>query len=133
MTLRRAEDPPDDFFEFSAEDYARVMAGWSRAHKRAEAGLRTAKLREQEEREKASKFPAAIQRIHFPDGFIMQVCHKPPGSLHLIQLCNSLGVTLSMLAIRVDAATECSAYVACKLLHGVGIAALSEVFPRQQG
>ena len=73
LTLRRNEDPPDDFFEFGAEDYARVMAGWNRAHKRAEAGLRTAKLREQEERERASRFPEAVQRIHFPDGFILQV------------------------------------------------------------
>ena len=68
------DDPPPEFYEFGLEDYVRVQQGISRAAKHAEAGLRTAKLREQEERQKASRFPKCTLRILFPDGVIMQAC-----------------------------------------------------------
>lgn len=68
---------PDSFFEFGMEDYAAVMQGYSRSKSRAEAGLRTAKLRQQEEAKSASKFPRTIIRIVFPDSYILQV-YPPP-------------------------------------------------------
>lgn len=67
------EEVPDSFFEFGMEDYAAIMQGYSQSKTRAEAGLRTAKLRQQEEAQKASKFPQTTIRIVFPDSYILQI------------------------------------------------------------
>lgn len=69
----RAEDPTDEFYEFGVEDYARVMQGLQRKKKHAEKGLRTAKLREQEEQAMAAKFPRTLIRVVFPSREIVQV------------------------------------------------------------
>jgi hypothetical protein len=71
------EEVPDSFFEFGMEDYAAIMQGYSQSKTRAEAGLRTAKLRQQEEAQKASKFPQTTIRIVFPDSYILQVTPVP--------------------------------------------------------
>jgi hypothetical protein len=49
-------DPPDEFFEFTADDFHSVTAASGRATQRREAGLRTAKLRANELRARAAKF-----------------------------------------------------------------------------
>ena len=49
------------------------MRGYSKSKRVEEKGLRTAKMREQEERDKASKFPDCKIRIEFPDGYLLQV------------------------------------------------------------
>ena len=69
----RVDEPPDSFYEFGMADYAVVMKGYSRSTAEAEKGLRTAKMREQEERERAGKHPHTIIRIEFADGFLLQV------------------------------------------------------------
>lgn len=67
------EDPPDAFYEFGVGDFAAVMQGYSKSKSEAEKGLRTAKMRDQDEREKASRFPLSVIRIEFPDGYLLQV------------------------------------------------------------
>lgn len=67
---------PDEFYEFGVEDYAKVVQGYKIAKQRAEAGLRTAKMRETEAVERAKRFPETRIRIFFPDGFIVQVTQQ---------------------------------------------------------
>ena len=66
------EEPSDDFYEFGLEDYARVMQGLQKQKQHVEKGLRTAKLREQEEKVMAAKFPHTQIRILFPNDDIIQ-------------------------------------------------------------
>ena len=49
-------DPPDEFFEFTADDFHRVTAAAGRTAQRRDAGLRTAKLRADELRARAARF-----------------------------------------------------------------------------
>lgn len=71
----RGDEPPDSFYEFGPDDFAAVMKGYSKSKAEAEKGLRTSKMREQEEQEKANRFPHATIRIEFPDGTLLQVRH----------------------------------------------------------
>ena len=65
--------PGDDFYEFTAEDYARVATARHRAAAAAEgATLRTAALRERDERAAAARLGPAPVRVHLPDGLVMQ-------------------------------------------------------------
>ena len=60
-----AEEPVlgPDFYEFTADDYARLMAGRQLAGRHAEAGLRTAKLREDEMRMRAMQIGSVPVRV----------------------------------------------------------------------
>ena len=49
------------------------MRGYSKSKAEAEKGLRTAKMREEEERDRAKKYPNTTIRIEYPDGFCLQV------------------------------------------------------------
>ena len=64
---------PDSFYVFGPDDFAAVMRGYSKSKSEAEKGLRTAKMREKEEQERASRFPSTAIRIEFPDGYLLQV------------------------------------------------------------
>lgn len=64
-------DPPDEFFEFTADDFAEVAKA---AQKRAAAQsqLLTRALREQQARARANALGPVPVRLHFPDGSIVQ-------------------------------------------------------------
>ena len=47
---------PDEFFDFTPEDFARVTSAAARRASHAEAGLRTAKLRDAEMKTRAARF-----------------------------------------------------------------------------
>ncbi|BDA50940.1 probable tether containing UBX domain for GLUT4 at C-terminar half [Coccomyxa sp. Obi] len=66
------EEPPEEFFEFTPDDYHRVVAGQARERARAETGLRTQKLREDEMRRRAAALGPVPIRVHFPDDIILQ-------------------------------------------------------------
>lgn len=67
------QEPDDSYFEFTAEDYHRVMASQQATKNHAESGLRTEKLREQElQRRAAAQGPVPIH-VHFQDGLVLQV------------------------------------------------------------
>ena len=66
-------DPDESYFEFTPEDYHRVMAGQQAAKARAESGLRTEKLREQEMQRRAAALGPVPIHVHFQDGLVLQV------------------------------------------------------------
>eukprot|EP00884_Botryococcus_braunii_P018342 jgi/Botrbrau1/5191/Bobra.0172s0060.2 len=79
------EDVGADFYEFTAEDYHRVMAGYSRQRQAGEKGLRTSKLREAEEAERAARLGPVTLRIAFPDGTIVQAEFKATETLEAVR------------------------------------------------
>ena len=68
----RDQDPPDSFYEFGPDDFAAVMRGYSQSKAESEKGLRTSKMRKNEEEERARKYPQAMIRVEFPDGNFLQ-------------------------------------------------------------
>ena len=67
------EGGDDAFYEFTAEDYARVAAGRARAAAAAEsATLRTAALRAREEAAAAGRHGPVPIRVHLPGGLVLQ-------------------------------------------------------------
>ncbi len=66
-------DPDESYYEFTPEDYHRVMAGQQAAKARAESGLRTEKLREQEMQRRAAALGPVPIHVHFQDGLVLQV------------------------------------------------------------
>ena len=74
---RAEEEPPEEFFEFTADDYHRVAAGHARERAHAESGLRTQKLREEEMRRRAASLGPVPIRVHFPDAIILQAQPLP--------------------------------------------------------
>lgn len=76
-TASAAGEPDDSYFEFTPEDYHRVMAGQQATKARAESGLRTEKLREQELRRRAAALGPVPIHVHFPDGLSLQVMPLP--------------------------------------------------------
>jgi len=77
-----AEGPPpgDDFYDFTAEDWAAVAGARARAAAAAEgAALRTAALRERDERAAASRLGPVPVRVHLPDGLVLQARPRPSG------------------------------------------------------
>lgn len=73
MSTCRTEELSDDFYDFGPDDYAAVMSGYKNSHSRAEAGLKTGKLRERDRLAWAEKFPTTHVRIFMPDGHVVQV------------------------------------------------------------
>ena len=69
----RSNDLPDSFYEFGTADFALVMRGYSNSKAEAEKGLRTAKMREDDERARARQYPKTAIRIAYSDGFYLQV------------------------------------------------------------
>ena len=63
----------ESYYEFTPEDYHRVMAGQQAAKARAESGLRTEKLRAQEMQRRAAALGPVPIHVHFQDGLVLQV------------------------------------------------------------
>ncbi|KAL1564269.1 Plant UBX domain-containing protein 1, variant 2 [Salvia divinorum] len=57
----------DDFYEFTAEDYFRVLAS-----KKEDKHLKTKKIREAEEAARRSRITKAVIRVRFPDNFTLE-------------------------------------------------------------
>lgn len=72
---RRPEDDlPDDFYEFTAADYAALQA-----NKKEEIHLKTKKIRDREQAAQAARRAQrskATIRVHFPDGFVVEAVFK---------------------------------------------------------
>ncbi|KAF3783245.1 Plant UBX domain-containing protein 1 [Nymphaea thermarum] len=65
-------DEEDDFYEFTAEDYFRILSS-----RKEDKVLKTRKIREEEEAARRSKFTKAVIRIRFPDGYIVEAKFHP--------------------------------------------------------
>ena len=65
-----------------------MMAGQNASRSRAEAGLRTEKLREQDLRRRAAALGPVPIHVYFQNGLILQVTIRPSG-------CHYMGAFLS--------------------------------------
>ncbi|KAJ1375925.1 UBX domain [Sesbania bispinosa] len=62
----------DDFYEFTAEDYYRLMAT-----KKEDKFLKTRKIREAEEASRRSRITKAVIRVRFPDNHTLEATFHP--------------------------------------------------------
>ncbi|MCO5571658.1 hypothetical protein L7F22_025405 [Adiantum nelumboides] len=70
------QEESDDFYEFTEEDYARLLAS-----KKPETFLRTKKIRDAEEAARRARLTKAIIRVQFPDNYIVEAKFQPSDSL----------------------------------------------------
>ncbi|BAT84589.1 Plant UBX domain-containing protein [Vigna angularis] len=66
------EEVTDDFYEFTAEDYHRLLAA-----KKEDKFLKTRKIREAEEAARRSEMTKAIIRVRFPDNHTLETTFHP--------------------------------------------------------
>ncbi|KAK9052369.1 hypothetical protein SSX86_028998 [Deinandra increscens subsp. villosa] len=65
-------EEPDEFFEFTAEDYYRILAT-----KKEDKFLKTRKIREAEEAARRSKITKAVIRVRFRDNHTLEATFHP--------------------------------------------------------
>ncbi|KAK3023601.1 hypothetical protein RJ639_044061 [Escallonia herrerae] len=68
----KANEEPDDSYDFTAEDYYRVLAT-----KKADNFLKTRKIREAEEAARRSRITKAVVRVRFPDNNTLEATFHP--------------------------------------------------------
>lgn len=71
-TNQVSTEESDDFYEFTAEDYYRIMAT-----KKEDKHLKTRKIREAEEAARRSRITKAVIRVRFPDNHTLEVAFLP--------------------------------------------------------
>ncbi|KAJ0976967.1 hypothetical protein J5N97_012441 [Dioscorea zingiberensis] len=67
-------DEPDDFYEFTPEDYYRIMSDRLGAQSQV---LKTRKIREAEAAARRAKITKAVIRVRFPDNYILEAKFHP--------------------------------------------------------
>lgn len=75
-SAEKQEEESDDFYEFTEEDYARMMA-----NKKPEIFLKTKKIRDIEAASRRARITKAIIRVQFPDNYILEAKFQPSDSL----------------------------------------------------
>ncbi|CAL0323031.1 unnamed protein product [Lupinus luteus] len=76
----------DDFYEFTSEDYFRILAT-----KKEDKFLKTRKLREADEKSRRSKITKAVIRVRFPDNHTLEATFHPSETIQsLIDLLNKV-------------------------------------------
>ncbi|KAI3713263.1 hypothetical protein L1987_71837 [Smallanthus sonchifolius] len=65
-------EEPDEFFEFTAEDYYRILST-----KKEDKFLKTKKIREAEEAARRSRITKAVIRVRFPDNHTLEATFHP--------------------------------------------------------
>lgn len=66
------DEETDEFYEFTAEDYYRIMAA-----RKEDKYLKTRKIQEAEEAASRSRFTKATIRVRFPDNLTLEVTFHP--------------------------------------------------------
>lgn len=80
------DDEPDEFFEFTAEDYYRILAT-----KKEDKIMKTKKLREAEEAARRSRITKAVIRVRFPDNNTLEATFHPSETMqNLVDLLNKV-------------------------------------------
>eukprot|EP00249_Psilotum_nudum_P009806 c22164_g2_i2 orf=160-912(+) len=64
---RPIEEEPDDFYDLTPSDYARLMA-----NKKEDIFLKTRKIRDEEAAARRALITTAIMRVQFPDNYILE-------------------------------------------------------------
>ncbi|KAI3813107.1 hypothetical protein L1987_17823 [Smallanthus sonchifolius] len=67
-----SNEEPDEFFEFTAEDYYRILAT-----KKEDKFFKTKKIREAEEAARRSRITKAMIRVRFPDNHTLEATFHP--------------------------------------------------------
>ncbi|KAI5077916.1 hypothetical protein GOP47_0007740 [Adiantum capillus-veneris] len=75
-SIQSQEEESDDFYEFTEEDYARMLAS-----KKPETFLKTKKIRDAEEAARRTRLTKSIIRVQFPDNYIVEAKFQPSDSL----------------------------------------------------
>jgi len=71
------EEPSDDFFDLTKDDFSRLYSEIVAQQKDSEAPLMTASMRAAEKDAKIDRYPRAVIRVHFPDRHVLQGVFKP--------------------------------------------------------
>ncbi|KAF7819466.1 plant UBX domain-containing protein 1 [Senna tora] len=71
-TAANAEETDDDYYDFTAEDYYRLLAT-----KKEDKFLKTRKIREAEEAARRSRINKAVIRVRFPDNHTLEATFHP--------------------------------------------------------
>lgn len=72
-------DESDDFYEFTAEDYHRLLAT-----KKEDKFLKTRKIREAEEAARRARITKAVVRVRFPDNHTLEVTFHPSETMQCL-------------------------------------------------
>ncbi|KAK9108394.1 hypothetical protein Syun_024405 [Stephania yunnanensis] len=70
------DDESDDFYEFTPEDYYRILS-----KNKEERFLKTRKIREAEEAARRSRITKAVIRVRFPDNYTLEATFHPSETL----------------------------------------------------
>ncbi|KAF2316474.1 hypothetical protein GH714_041815 [Hevea brasiliensis] len=71
-TNQVSDEESDDFYEFTAEDYHRILAT-----RKEDKYLKTKKIRDAEEAARRSRITKAVIRVRFPDNHTLEVAFLP--------------------------------------------------------
>ncbi|KAG9446361.1 hypothetical protein H6P81_012489 [Aristolochia fimbriata] len=77
--LTSTTDEDDDFYEFTAEDYYRLLST-----KKEEKFLKTRKIREAEEAARRSRMTKSVIRVRFPDNHTLEVKFHPSETIQCL-------------------------------------------------
>ncbi|PNY02281.1 tether containing UBX domain for GLUT4-like protein, partial [Trifolium pratense] len=77
---------PEEFYEFTAEDYYKILAT-----KKVDKFLKTRKLREADAAARRSRITKAVIRVRFPDNHTLEATFQPSDTIqNLIDLLNKV-------------------------------------------
>lgn len=81
-TSTSQDDVPDDFYDFTAEDYYKITA-----NKMGAEFLKTRKIREAEAAARRARIKKAVIRVRFPDNYVLEAVFGPSETIqNLIDL-----------------------------------------------
>ncbi|CAJ2646536.1 unnamed protein product [Trifolium pratense] len=79
-------EEPEEFYEFTAEDYYKILAT-----KKVDKFLKTRKLREADAAARRSRITKAVIRVRFPDNHTLEATFQPSDTIqNLIDLLNKV-------------------------------------------
>lgn len=76
-----SNEEPDDFYEFTPEDYYRIMSDKMGAQSKV---LKTRKIREAELAARRARITKAVIRVLFPDSYILQIKFTPSETIQTL-------------------------------------------------
>lgn len=81
-TTASSNEEPDDFYEFTPEDYYRLMSDKLGAQSQV---LKTRKMREAEIAARRARITKAIIRVRFPDNYVLEIKFKPSEKIQCLE------------------------------------------------
>ncbi|CAM6089313.1 unnamed protein product [Calypogeia fissa] len=75
----QTDEEPDEFYEFTVEDYARTQG-----YRKQDIFLKTRKIRDEEDAAKQARMTKAVIRVQFPDSYVLEAVFLPSDPLTLL-------------------------------------------------